>query len=224
MRDHGLPRNLQHAVTEFFQEGYARLLARFVQRDPVAQFDDEHAFVAGMLDGERADFAAAQEAMGPQAFRTQQVRERFSRGAMGSGSGSILEDAGKHGRTIAASTASRATNNWVICAETRGEQLLRYLPRITRDELPPTAHRSDRPQATYRTVLHERADAAMTCTSLQAARILCPLHGVDRGIEARADQFDEVPMPGCFRLHDDRLSLDANHSTPSGGRQFLSPS
>lgn len=79
MRQHQLPGNLDHRIAHFVQQRQARAVSRVIGYGSAAQFDDERARMTGVLDDEGTDLAMTSEMMRPQAFRSQQLRERFIR-------------------------------------------------------------------------------------------------------------------------------------------------
>jgi hypothetical protein len=84
----------------------------------------------------------------------------------------------------------------------------------------PVAARSRGPQAAdRRRVGDERADATMPGTSLQAARIVRPLHRIDDRVQTGSHQIAQMPSPSIFALHVHSDSMPT--TTPADKSQFL---
>ena len=60
----------------------------------------------------------------------------------------------------------------------------------------------------------------MSGATLDAARIVCPLHRINDRVETRSDQVAQMPSPTVFALHVS-LRLIVDSSTLTGKTQFL---
>ena len=174
--------DLQNRVAEPGQEGRALLLTLPLLR--LYQLHDQRTFRADVRNDERTDLAVGAEAMGTQRRRLQQAAQ------------SIV--GGEHERRLMLRGRDEGAINQVKKAEIE--------PKIsgprTGAAFSASRDATSKPQpADRRRGRVVCAHAAMPGATLDAARIVCPLHRVNDRVETRSDQVAQMPSPTVFALH-----------------------
>ncbi len=184
--------DLQNRVAEPGQERRALLLLPFPLLRLYQQLDDQRTLRAHVRDDERTDLAVGAEAMGMQRRRLQQAAQPIV--------------SGEHERRLMLRGREKGAINYVKKAEIESK----IRPEEWRESAPVAARRR-RPQPAHRRFARDVcADAAMPGATLDAARIVCPLHGINDRVETRSDQVAQMPSPTVFALH---VSLRLHTST-----------
>ena len=188
----GLPRrtpqltgaDLQNRVAEPGQERSALLLALPFLRQ-YQQLHDQRTLRAHVRNDERTDLAVSAETMGMQRRRLQQTAQ------------SIV--GGGHERRLMLRGREEGAINRQKKAEIEPKSCG---PENRRRGSAPVATRCRRPQPANRGRARDVcAHAAMPGATLDAARIVCPLHRVNDRVETRTDQVAQMPSPTVFALH-----------------------
>jgi hypothetical protein len=188
----GLPRrtpqltgaDLQNRVAEPGQERSALLLALPFLRQ-YQQLHDQRTLRAHVRNDERTDLAVSAETMGMQRRRLQQTAQ------------SIV--GGGHERRLMLRGREEGAINRQKKAEIEPKSCG---PENWRRGSAPVATRCRRPQPANRGRARDVcAHAAMPRATLDAARIVCPLHRVNDRVETRTDQVAQMPSPTVFALH-----------------------
>jgi hypothetical protein len=188
----GLPRrtpqltgaDLQNRVAEPGQERSALLLALPLLRQ-YQQLHDQRTLRAHVRNDERTDLAVSAETMGMQRRRLQQTAQ------------SIV--GGGHERRLMLRGREEGAINRQKKAEIEPKSCG---PENRRRGSAPVATRCRRPQPANRGRARDVcAHAAMPRATLDAARIVCPLHRVNDRVETRTDQVAQMTAPTVFALH-----------------------